>query len=34
VVGLDMQLDASVGHTWINRGDDWFVSAGITLRHR
>lgn len=34
VVGLDLQLDGSVGHTWLDRGGDWFVSAGITLRHR
>jgi hypothetical protein len=34
VVSLDLQLDASVGHTWLDRGGEWFVSAGITLRHR
>jgi hypothetical protein len=34
VVGLDLQLDASVGHTWLDRGGEWFVSGGITLRRR
>jgi len=34
LVGLDLQLDTSVGHTWLDRGGDWFVSAGITLRRR
>ena len=34
VVGLDLQLDASVGHTWLDRGGEWFVSAGITVRRR
>ena len=34
VVGLDLQLDASVGHTWLDEGGEWFVSAGITLRRR
>jgi hypothetical protein len=32
--GLDLQLDVSVGHTLQDRGDDWFVSTGITLRRR
>ena len=34
IVGRDRQLDFSAGHTLHDRGDDWFVSAGITLRRR
>jgi Putative MetA-pathway of phenol degradation len=34
VVRTDLQLDLSAGHTLHNRGDDWFASAGITLRRR
>jgi hypothetical protein len=34
VIGFDSQLDFSVGKTFLHRGDDWFVSAGITLRRR
>ena len=34
IVGRDLQLDVSAGHTLHDRGDDWFVSAGITLRRR
>jgi hypothetical protein len=30
----DLQWDVSMGHTLNDRGDDWFLSAGITLRHR
>jgi len=32
--GPDLQLDASMGHSFFDRGEDWFVSAGITLRRR
>ena len=28
----NVQWDLSAGHTFDHRGDDWFVSAGITLR--
>ena len=28
----NLQWDVSAGHTFAHRGDDWFVSAGITLR--
>jgi Putative MetA-pathway of phenol degradation len=34
VTSPDLQWDVSAGHTFANRGDDWFVSAGITLRFR
>ena len=34
VIGVDLQLDFSVGKAFLHRGDDWFVSAGITLRRR
>lgn len=34
VAGPDLQWDVSAGHTFYDRGDDWFVSAGITLRRR
>ena len=34
VAGPDIQWDVSAGHTFANRGDDWFLSAGITLRRR
>ena len=34
VAGPDLQWDVSAGHTFAHRGDDWFVSAGITLRLR
>ena len=34
VIGVDSQLDFSAGKTLLERGDDWFVSAGITLRRR
>jgi hypothetical protein len=30
----DLQWDFSVGHTLHDRGDDWFVSAGVTLRRQ
>ena len=30
----NLQWDVSAGHTFDRRGDDWFVSAGITLRVR
>jgi hypothetical protein len=30
----NLQWDVSVGHTFHDRGDDWFVSAGITIRRR
>ena len=30
----NLQWDFSAGHTLYNRGDDWFVSAGITVRRR
>lgn len=30
----DLQWDVSVGHTFNDRGDAWFVSAGLTLRRR
>jgi hypothetical protein len=32
VAGPDLQLDVSAGHTFLRRGDAWFVSAGLTLR--
>jgi hypothetical protein len=28
----NLQWDVSAGHTFDHRGDDWFVSAGITIR--
>jgi hypothetical protein len=34
IAGTDLQFDASVGRTLFHRGDDWFVSAGITFRQR
>jgi len=34
VTGTDMQLDASGGRAVRGPGADWFLSAGITLRHR
>ena len=34
IAGTDLQFDASVGRTLFHRGDDWFVSAGITFRRR
>jgi hypothetical protein len=34
VVRPDLQLDFSGGHTLRDRGDAWFVSAGITVRRR
>jgi hypothetical protein len=34
VAGPDLQWDVSAGHTFANRGDDWFVSAGVTVRRR
>jgi hypothetical protein len=30
----NLQWDVSLGHTFRDRGDDWFVSAGITVRRR
>ena len=30
----NLQWDVSAGHTFLDRGDDWFVSAGITVRRR
>ena len=30
----DLQWDLSTGHTFNDRGDDWFLSAGVTLRRR
>jgi hypothetical protein len=30
----DLQWDLSTGHTFNDRGDDWFLSAGVTVRHR
>jgi hypothetical protein len=30
----NLQWDVSAGHTFAHRGDDWFVSAGITIRRR
>jgi outer membrane putative beta-barrel porin/alpha-amylase len=29
----DLQWDLSAGHTFADRGDEWFLSAGITVRH-
>ena len=34
VARTDLQWDVSAGHTFAHRGDDWFVSAGITIRRR
>jgi hypothetical protein len=34
VAGPDLQVDVSAGHTFLHRGDAWFVSAGLTLRRR
>jgi hypothetical protein len=30
----DLQWDLSTGHTFNDRGDDWFLSAGVTVRRR
>lgn len=30
----NLQWDVSAGHTFHDRGDDWFISAGVTLRRR
>jgi hypothetical protein len=29
-----VQWDVSAGHTFNDRGNDWFVSAGVSLRRR
>lgn len=34
VSGPDLQWDVSAGHAFADRGDNWFVSAGLTLRRR
>jgi outer membrane putative beta-barrel porin/alpha-amylase len=34
VAGPDVQWDVSAGHTFNDRGNDWFVSAGVSLRRR
>jgi hypothetical protein len=34
VASPDLQVDVSAGHTFLNRGDAWFVSAGLTIRRR
>lgn len=34
VAAADLQWDVSAGHTLHHRGDDWFVSAGVTIRRR
>ena len=30
----DLQWDISAGHAFADRGDEWFLSAGVTVRHR
>jgi hypothetical protein len=34
IASPDLQWDLSAGHTFADRGDEWFVAAGITVRHR
>ena len=34
VAGPDVQWDVSAGHTFNDRGNGWFVSAGVSLRRR
>ena len=30
----DLQWDLSAGHTLADRGEEWFVAAGVSVRHR
>jgi len=30
----DLQWDLSAGHTFADRGEQWFIAAGVTVRHR